>query len=90
MKAGEADVVVVYNTDQVVPAAHRLRIGSIDVVEVTGTQVHTVAGGDFDLSTSNSQIMAGVFGSFARGESKKISEREQSEARRAGRPWPRP
>ncbi len=76
MKAGEADVVVVYNTDRLyrrLTDFERL----IDVVEVTGTQVHTVAGGDFDLSTSNSQIMAGVLGAFARGESKKISERSK-------------
>lgn len=72
VRAGGADVIVVWSTD-------RLYRRSADlerlVAELSGVDVATVKSGDVDLSTADGRAMARVIGAFAARESEKVSER---------------
>jgi site-specific DNA recombinase len=74
MRAGELDVVVVYNPKRL----HRRPVeleAWITLQEATKTSVATVNAGNYDLSTANGRQMARIVGAIAAGESEEMSER---------------
>jgi site-specific DNA recombinase len=74
VKNGEADSVVVYHVDRLYRRLEDL-IRLVEVVEVTGAQIHTVAAGDLDLATASGRLVARLLGSVAQHESERIAER---------------
>jgi DNA invertase Pin-like site-specific DNA recombinase len=74
LKGGEASAVVAYHVDRLYRRLADLdRL--VDVVEVTGAAVHTVAAGDIDLSTASGRMIARMLGAAAQHESERIGER---------------
>jgi DNA invertase Pin-like site-specific DNA recombinase len=74
LKSGEAEVVVVYHADRLYRRLVDLE-RLVEVVEVTGAQVHTVAAGDVDMSTASGRMVARMLGAAAQHESERIGER---------------
>jgi DNA invertase Pin-like site-specific DNA recombinase len=74
LKSGEAEVVVVYHADRLYRRLVDLE-RLVEVVEVTGAQVHTVAAGDVDMSTASGRMVARMLGAAAQHECERIGER---------------
>lgn len=80
MRAGEVDALIAWHPDRLTRSVRELE-DLIDVLEATSTDVATVAGGTYDLSTPAGRMTARVIGSTARYESEQKSERQRSKAR---------
>jgi DNA invertase Pin-like site-specific DNA recombinase len=74
LKNAEVDAIVAYHVNRL----YR-RISDLDrlaeIIEVTGSEVHTVAAGTVDLSTAIGRQVARIMGAISQGESELIGER---------------
>lgn len=88
LKSGTASAVVAYHPDRLYRRLADLE-RLVTLVEATGAQVHTVAAGDVDLSTSSGRQNARILGAVAQGESERMGERlraKTDELAAAGKP----
>lgn len=88
LEANRFDAVITYAVDRL----YR-RLGDLArVIEAAGhTPIHTVSGGEIDLSNAAGRATAGILAVVAQGESEKHAERRQhaNKARRAAGAWRR-
>lgn len=74
LKAGVIDAVIVWHNDRLHRQPRELE-DFIDLIEATGATIVSVAGGDYDLSTSDGRFRARIEGGVARKESEDKSRR---------------
>lgn len=76
LKAGEVAAVLIYHVDRLYRRMADLE-RLVEIVEVTGAQVHTVAAGDVDMSSASGRMVARMIGAAAQHESERLSERSR-------------
>ena len=74
VRAGQVDAVVTYHADRLYRRTTDLE-RLVDLVESSGTRVHTVAAGNVDLSTASGRMVARMLGAAAQHESERMGER---------------
>lgn len=80
LRFGQADVLVAWATDRI--TRHPIELEElIDVLNDHAIDVHTVAGGEIDLQTTDGRTMARIMGTLARAESERKSDRVKSKYR---------
>ncbi len=88
LRRGHYDAVVAYAPDRLHRSPRELE-DFVDVIDLSGSQVATVAAGDWDLTTAEGRFTARLLGNVARMESEKKSDRiarKHLELAEAGRP----
>jgi site-specific DNA recombinase len=74
IKEGLRDGVIAWHLDRLHRSPKELE-DFIVLIEATSTEVHTVTGGDYDLSTPHGRVTARILGAVARHESEDKSRR---------------
>lgn len=78
MEAGEAGAVITYHSDRLYRRTTDLE-RLVNVVELSKTQVHTVAAGNVDLTTASGRMVARMLGAVGQHESERIGERVKAQ-----------
>lgn len=76
LKNGVIEAVVAYHNDRLHRSARELE-DFIDLVQLAGAEVATVAGGLYDLTTATGQMTARIIGAVAKAESDRLGERNR-------------
>ena len=79
IKEGLRDGVIAWHPDRLHRSPKELE-DFIVLIEATGAEVHTVTGGDYDLSTPHGRVTARILGAVARHESEDKSRRIKRKA----------